>query len=318
MTQRILFRSAALLIALTLPTAVLAEALQLPSPVSRTALLQNPLGSYALPITAFDQGVVRTIATEGAITQSAWKLPQSTATTLQILNPLRDQLRDGGYNILFECDTDSCGGFDFRYGIDLLPEPDMHVNLGDFRFLSARKYEPTGTLFLSLMISRSATAAYVQQTQVDSAALRPEETAPQTTAPLTTLSTDRDGEDFSSQLEAQGHVVLEDLVFETGSADLGLGPFESLTALAAYLTANPTRAVALVGHTDAEGALEGNVALSKRRAASVAARLVAELGVSGDQIRAEGMGYLAPRATNLTDAGRTQNRRVEVILTSTQ
>ena len=36
------------------------------------------------------------------------------------------------------------------------------------------------------------------------------------------------------------------------------------------------------------------------------------------QIRADGVGFLAPRASNLTDSGRTQNRRVEVILTSTQ
>ena len=44
-------------------------------------------------------------------------------TTLQILAPLRDQLSEAGYEIIFECAANDCGGFDFRYALDLLPEP---------------------------------------------------------------------------------------------------------------------------------------------------------------------------------------------------
>ncbi len=76
--------------------------------------------------------------------------------------------------------------------------------------------------------------------------------------------------------------------------------------------------MALVGHTDFAGALDSNIALSKKRAASVADRLVQSYGVNRTQLDPEGVGYLAPRATNQTDAGRTQNRRVEVMITSTQ
>jgi len=74
--------------------------------------------------------------------------------------------------------------------------------------------------------------------------------------------------------------------------------------------------VVLVGHTDASGALAPNIALSRARAQAVRAALVA-LGAKADQIGAEGAGYLAPRATNLTPEGRAQNRRVEVMLTPT-
>jgi OOP family OmpA-OmpF porin len=70
----------------------------------------------------------------------------------------------------------------------------------------------------------------------------------------------------------------------------------------------------LVGHTDATGGLEINISVSRRRAASVVERLVAAYNVPRAQIAAEGVGYLAPRATNLTDAGRTANRRVEAVL----
>jgi OOP family OmpA-OmpF porin len=54
------------------------------------------------------------------------------------------------------------------------------------------------------------------------------------------------------------------------------------------------------------------------RAESVRQALLAIQGVVPDQVRAEGIGPLAPRATNLTEEGRRQNRRVEVMVTSTE
>ena len=51
---------------------------------------------------------------------------------------------------------------------------------------------------------------------------------------------------------------------------------------------------------------------------AVVTRLVERHGVDSAQVSYDGVGYLAPRATNLTPEGRTKNRRVEVILTSTQ
>ncbi len=94
--------------------------------------------------------------------------------------------------------------------------------------------------------------------------------------------------------------------------------FDSLRQLSDYLKERPDARIALVGHTDAVGALDSNIALSRRRAASVVRRLVDKYGVPRTQITADGVGYLAPRASNQTDAGRALNRRVEVILTSTK
>jgi OOP family OmpA-OmpF porin len=72
--------------------------------------------------------------------------------------------------------------------------------------------------------------------------------------------------------------------------------------------------VALVGHTDATGSLDANIALSRKRAASVKDRLVRAYGIAVSRLDAEGMGYLAPIASNLTQAGRDANRRVEAVL----
>ncbi len=102
-----------------------------------------------------------------------------------------------------------------------------------------------------------------------------------------------------------------------GMAQLGAGDYASLRALAEYLAANPAARVALVGHTDATGALEVNIAISRRRAASVMERLASDYAVPRQQMTAEGMGWLAPLATNITPEGREANRRVEAVLLTT-
>ena len=103
-------------------------------------------------------------------------------------------------------------------------------------------------------------------------------------------------------------VPLDDLTFESGSALLGQGQFGSLAALAAYLKENPQRTIALVGHTDASGNLATNIALSTARAASVRDRLIRDFGIPAAQVSAEGVGYLAPRDSNLTQEGRARQK----------
>lgn len=114
-----------------------------------------------------------------------------------------------------------------------------------------------------------------------------------------------------------GAVALDDLIFPFGSATLEDKDYTSLASLAAWLAANTTRRVVLVGHTDAVGSLAANTTLSRQRAQSVRATLIAKFAADPAQIDAQGAGYLAPRASNETEEGRTKNRRVEVILTPT-
>jgi OOP family OmpA-OmpF porin len=112
--------------------------------------------------------------------------------------------------------------------------------------------------------------------------------------------------------------VLEDLEFASGSASLSEVDYASLAAVAAWLKANPGTTIALVGHTDASGSLTANIALSERRAKAVAQVLIDRYGAERARVAAEGVGFLAPRATNQSEEGRQKNRRVEVIVTSTR
>lgn len=76
---------------------------------------------------------------------------------------------------------------------------------------------------------------------------------------------------------------------------------------------NTGRAVTVVGHTDSDAREAFNMDLSKRRANAVRKLLVSK-GVASDKVTATGKGETQPKATNDTEAGRQQNRRVEIKL----
>jgi len=284
--------------------------LDLPGAAKMTREKLDKAGTYRLPIGPYDEGQLPTLEVEGRVTQQAWRLEAQGMTTLQIVAPLRESLSNQGYDILLDCSGTECGGFDFRFNTRVLPAPDMFVDLFDYRFLSARKTgDGTKPDYLSLMVSRSGATGYVQLLHV-----QPNGGAALSVNPDTSLPPTRGDTPLVQSLLTHGHVSLADLDFATGSSDLGPGPFASLAALAAFLRADPARRVTLVGHTDTVGALDRNIALSRRRAASVLERLVSAHGAPRNQIAAEGMGYLAPIASNLTPAGREANRRVEAVL----
>lgn len=301
---------------LILPAAALAApTLSLPPSAVRNAEDRSAIGSYAMPVGPWANGRMATIRAEGEVTETAWQLREPDLTTMGLIATLRDQLRGEGFEILFECETDACGGFDFRFATPTLPEPEMHVDLGDFRFLSARRRTAGAPDYVSLLVSRSADSGFVQMTRVGAALAEP---LPIAAAEFRPAEAAPAPDSLGDQLVTRGKVVLDDLRFTSGSVQLGAGDYPSLEALAGFLNAHPDKTIALVGHTDAEGPLSANVAVSRQRAESVMARLVAAYAVNPAQLSADGVGFLSPVASNLTPEGRTQNRRVEAMITSTR
>ena len=280
--------------------------------------------SYALPVAPFDGTAVPSRQVEGRVAARSWRLDGAALDPLEVMIPLRDQLVAEGYEVLLDCADGTCGGFDFRFGTRVVPAPDMYVDIRDYRFLSALRGAHEA---VSLLVSRSRSAAWIQVISVEPAQAPPRdlapapglepglEGAPGSAAAPGTGGTGAGGTGAMIQsLTADGHAVLRDLSFDTGADALSPGDYPSLRRLARYLAENPSRRIALVGHTDSVGALAGNIALSKRRAQSVRERLLAGRDIAPDRVEAEGMGYLAPIQSNLTPEGREANRRVEVIL----
>lgn len=310
--------------------AAAAEELLFPAPVVQVGFVEHPGGALRIATGAWTEAngtPQRSI--DGRVTQRAYRLEGTALSTRDLMMPLQDQLLADGFDLVFACETSACGGFDFRYDLPILPEPTMHVDLGDFHYFAGiKRLAPGGEEAVMLIVSRSANAGFVQVSQAHGMPAAIATEAP--VASLDVASTPADvaervtpapiavAGDMAAKLETGGAFALDDLVFASGAGDLAPGDYASLVELSGYLSANPQRQIALVGHTDASGGLEANVVLSRRRAESVRQVLIAQYGVNAAQVVAEGVGFLAPRASNLTDTGRATNRRVEVMLTNTQ
>jgi outer membrane protein OmpA-like peptidoglycan-associated protein len=103
------------------------------------------------------------------------------------------------------------------------------------------------------------------------------------------------------------------LLFEFDSDAIIGNARTNLTNLAESLRKYPETEVLIVGHTDSIGSSSYNNDLSQRRSQS-AANYLAMNGVPRARIEATGRGETEPVADNGTDAGRSQNRRVEVAI----
>ena len=103
------------------------------------------------------------------------------------------------------------------------------------------------------------------------------------------------------------------LLFPYDSDVLTAQARENLNTLASSLDKYPNTDIIIVGHTDAVGSDQYNLTLSERRANAAVNYLVGR-GVSRARLRAAGRGESEPVAANETDAGRQQNRRVEVAI----
>lgn len=102
------------------------------------------------------------------------------------------------------------------------------------------------------------------------------------------------------------------IIFEFARPELTADARRVVAGMARYLVAHPDLGAVEVGvHVDSMGSRRWKHGLSRRRAASVRAALIAE-GVPAARLRAHGYGPEVPVATNTTKAGRFQNRRVEL------
>lgn len=108
-------------------------------------------------------------------------------------------------------------------------------------------------------------------------------------------------------------VIVHRLFFANNSTRILPESEASLNDLKEFMTENPNIRIRLVGHTDNVGSDQFNLKLSQGRAESVKEALV-KRGVAPERIETLGMGKRQPIATNNTEEGRAQNRRVELVI----
>ncbi len=108
-------------------------------------------------------------------------------------------------------------------------------------------------------------------------------------------------------------IVLKNVFFASGSADLKPESRTELNKLKDLLAENPGLKIQINGHTDNVGSDATNLTLSENRANSVKNFLI-QNGISTFRLTAKGFGKQAPIDTNDTDAGRKNNRRTEFLI----
>jgi outer membrane protein OmpA-like peptidoglycan-associated protein len=114
-----------------------------------------------------------------------------------------------------------------------------------------------------------------------------------------------------ASVNAVGCWIIKGIMFDYD--DWGIRPeyFGLLDQHVEVLKKNPTMKVEVQGHTDSIGSQEYNLPLSQKRAESVKEYFVFK-GISPDRITTRGFGRLSPVASNMTEEGRAQNRRIEI------
>ena len=248
---------------------------------------------YPLPQEAGQDGF-RTI--EGKVTRIAYVMPEEVSIPAAERN-FAAALEAAGFETVFNCDTDACGGI--SYDLDQFPIPRMMVDRFNYRVQTGRLARAEGDVYAMVL------------TTVDTAGRTRVQLGVVETAPLEIRMID--AVQMQADVSETGRVALYGITFETDSAEIRPESAPTIAEIAAFLTASPDLSVVIVGHTDNQGSLEYNLGLSQRRALSVRDALVGEHGISGDRMQHAGAGFLAPVAPNTTEDGRALNRRVEII-----
>lgn len=107
------------------------------------------------------------------------------------------------------------------------------------------------------------------------------------------------------------------ILFGYDKSDLSASAKNGLDKLVTVLQKYPDTDVEIQGHTDSKGTDEYNMGLSNRRADAVAS-YVKTRGISTTRISTKGYGESAPKYSNDTEEGRSQNRRVEFLITANE
>jgi outer membrane protein OmpA-like peptidoglycan-associated protein len=118
---------------------------------------------------------------------------------------------------------------------------------------------------------------------------------------------------FSDQIEKKESIIFKRVYFDLNSSDLLMLTRKELLLLIDFLNENKLIKIEVVGHTDITGSWDHNLELSNNRAREVY-KFLLNHDVSPQRIIHYGKGSAQPIASNETETGRTQNRRVEVIL----
>jgi len=237
------------------------------------------------------------IALQGKVTRILYKQP-GERSILEVFRNYEMAITESGAEILFQCNQEEseCAA---RYaGPTMLEYSDIQSvsNLAG-RYLLARFDEADHVAFVAVAVGQTFTDIHVVEVM----------------KMMDTGMVMLDAAAMSKGIDAEGYVIVDGIYFDTDRATLKSESSAAIEQIWMLLQSRPDLDVYVVGHTDTEGSLAHNQALSEARAKAVVDELADLYGVSHERMSGHGVGPLAPQATNSSDSGRAMNRRVVLV-----
>lgn len=244
---------------------------------------------------------------QGKASEIRYQLAPGTSS-LEVEANYEASLKDKGFAIVFSCTDQECLTGNLRdlylLGEQLDPTNGVSTAYADHaRYILGKLDRPEGTVYASIMSGEDKDQAVAFLRILEARGMAPSKIAAPPETP-----------DLSASLETQGSVNLYGILFDYDQDMVKPESKPALDQIAKVLTDKPALRLKIIGHTDNVGSAAYNLDLSTRRAANVSAALVGGYGIDPSRLSFEGAGLSRPIASNDTDEGRAQNRRVELVV----
>lgn len=278
---------------------------------SQQAFAEYPmaLGKALNPAVNEGRTIEKETVLRGQVSRISYLAPMGRSA-LEVYENYEEELKAQGFEILWSAKTPDTGyEFGSRYG-------GVGGQLFEYssqaaHYLAARQIRPEGEVAVAVFVTQYQDG-YTPKVevkkgqaivQVDVIDARPRQQR------MVTLT----AAEMASGLNVKGRVTLHGVFFDTNRTEVKPESKPALDEVAKLMMEDPALKVLVVGHTDTVGGFEPNRSLSERRAAAVVQELKAQYGISAERLFSFGVSYAAPAATNSTEDGRAQNRRVELV-----
>jgi flagellar motor protein MotB len=252
--------------------------------------------SYSLVLGVNEKGTtdtdyLQTLTVEGNVTRLAYENPKERSPD-EIFANYREALESAGFKILYSCIAKQCGPayassrWSRVTGLRYF-SPDMH-------YLAAKSSVGGQDIYVAILVAK----------------LRHQIEVVEVTAMETGLVT---AKAIADGFMLDGRVVLDGIFFDTDKAVLKPESKAALDVIAKFLSENKELEAYIVGHTDGTGGFDHNLSLSQNRAKAVVDALIKDYAIDPNRLASHGVGPLSPQKANQSEAGRSQNRRVEMV-----
>lgn len=259
----------------------------------------------------------RTEAAEGKVYNYYYLGPKDRGD-LEVFRNYKNALEQQRFKIVFACEDGamcpkqglSAHARKWTYDSRAFVGGSYYMNNLDngspFRFLVARLTRPEGDVMAILTVRGGY---YAREGFGTDYFLQVVESTPMATNQVAV-----NADVMNKGLNAEGKISLYGIYFDTGKAEIKPESKPQLEEMHKLLSQNPALKVFIVGHTDNQGTLDGNIALSQKRAEAIVNALARDYKVNVSRLAAKGVANYAPVASNAAETGRARNRRVELVV----